>query len=483
MKIKEAEELALSMIDNETIVKSSMAAAYAVQDMFDYGDNMQTPKNISNWIELYTNHVWAYAGIFAIASTIAQLNFKLLKVDKETGDIEEIRNHPILNILKNPNPDITGFDLLEALVIYLETSGNEYFEIVYETKSKSLNGKTIAASKEPIELWPIRPDRITPKPRKDGKGIDYYEFQNQKYAKKYKFNPKNILPFSYFNPMKDWFGMGSLQPTVNELQLDKQMVAWNLDFFRHGTTPEGLLRTDKRLTPKEVKDLGEQIKQFLSGKGRTVLILSKGLEWQTVSVDPKDIEFLAGRKENRQAILAALGVTPVKVGLLENAKYDNYGLQIEAFHRDTIVPKTKKIEGCFQKHLLSKYESLMENDTHYYLIQFDKTPLLKEDEDKLVKRYILMMDNALLTPNQALKKLGYDPYPADVEFGDRYYVKKNLVPVDGMGVEESEDDLEMREDVVSKRLDILEDDISGSLEMMKNSIKEEVMQELSNETD
>ena len=473
--IGEAEEFILNNASNQDIAKASMAAAFAVRQMFAAGETLQTPKNTEDWIQLYADHVWAYAGIYAIASTIAQLEPTLKKRDKETGELEEVKSHKILDLLNRPNDQTVGYDLFESLVVYLETCGDAYWETVWGTETTMMGKQEVEARSFPVELWPINPKRLTPEPAKDGHGVAQYVFQMKKFARKEYFRPDQIVPFHYHHPNKDWFGLGSLQPAIDDIRQDKQMAMWNLDFFEHGITPEGLLTTDERMTQKEMEDLGKQVKQFLAGKGRVVLMLSRGLKWQTVSLNPKDVEFLLGRKENRQAILAALGVPPIKVGLLEHAKYDNYALQLEAFHRDTIIPKVTKIANVLQNFLLPRFPDLLPTDTEEYVIGFDLTPLLKEDEDKLVKRFTMMMEFGLMTPNEARERMGMDPWPEEVLGGDGFYMKNSLVAVGPVG--ETEQQIELREDYVSQRMAIMEGEVSDRMKKLEDEIREKLEKE------
>jgi len=71
------QEMVLDGVSNEQLAKASMAASFAVQGMFDGGLSMVNPKGTEDWIRVYTEHVWAYAGIYAIASTIARLPLQL----------------------------------------------------------------------------------------------------------------------------------------------------------------------------------------------------------------------------------------------------------------------------------------------------------------------------------------------------------------------------------------------------------------------
>jgi len=164
-----------------------------------------------------------------------------------------------------------------------------------------------------------------------------------------------------------------------------------------------------------------------------VLILGKGMKWETISVNPKDVEFLAGRKENRQAVLAALGVPPVMVGLLEHAKYDNYALQVEAFHRDTVLPKVQRIEACLESFYLPLFDDLVTEEGYVYRIEFDRSALTLESEDRLTDRVVKQLSHGLITLDQAVQKLGGEPLEG--EEGERRFMVNNLVPLEDVAAE------------------------------------------------
>ncbi|KKN89802.1 hypothetical protein LCGC14_0236500 [marine sediment metagenome] len=470
--IGELEAAGLENMPADILVKASQAAAYSVRGLFEFGDAFMTPSNAEQWIKLYVDHVWAYAGVFAIASTIAQLDIKMRLIGK--GGQEDVKEHPALDLLNRPNELQTRYDLMEALVIYLETSGDSYWEVV-QKKTTTTIGKQEIIKKQPVELYTIPSYRLRPVPKKpSGHGIDHYVYQQKNRAKKDKFRPDQIVPFHYFHPLKDFEGQGSLMAAIEEIKQDKQMSAWNLDFFLHGVTPEGLISTEQRMTPNEVEKLGEDIREFLGGKGRKVLILSKNLKWQTISVNPKDIDFLKGRAENRQAILAVLGVPPIKVGLLEHAKYDNYSLQLESFARDTIIPKLAKIAGALNNFYLTKFP-----EHEGMEIYFDTTPLLKEDVDKLTKRFAVQIEFGMITPNEAREQLGYE---VDVETeedpGNKFYIKSSLVE---MGLEETEESLEVREDEINQKLEKMQGNFAELLEGYSEQIVDQVYNRLKEE--
>jgi len=224
----------------------------------------------------------------------------------------------------------------------------------------------------------------------------------------------------------------------------------------------------------QAEDIAKQVKEFLMG-GRRVLILGKGMEWQTVSVDPKDTDFLKGRQENRGALLAALGVPPVKVGLLDNAKYDNYRLQSTAFYQDTILPKLRKIEGAIDLFLIPQYADLMRTPQVDWRFEFDTTELLAEDEDMLTDRVIKQLRHGLLTIDGALGELGHDAIGGDV--GEMRMIDKALIPLDSIGDITGLNSLEKAEDEVVDIVrrheehmgELIEEEVRKAFERSKNN--------------
>jgi len=412
------------------IVKASQAAAAIMQSQYGSIDLIEQPKYREDWLALYKVHVWVNACIFAKATTMAKLDYGIYEVDRKTKELTRMDEHPLLFLLDYPNPQTTYYDWMEKTIIHLELTGNSYSEIVYGTEEVRV-GKAkdpVSRTTLPIELWVVRPDYLTPIPKKTG-DLDYWKFQVRKFANTRRLEVDEVLPFTYTDPTDPLFGMPNGQAAINDIRQDNAMAAWNLDFFKDSLMPQGVFTTDKALQPWEAKEVATQIRDYLIGEGRKVLVLGKNLKWEMTSTNPKDVDFHTGRDENRQSILAAYGVPPVKVGLLEHAKYDNYGLQTEAFHRDTILPITRKVEGGLNLFLLPRYPDLQRTLEKDYLFKLDTDELLAEDQSRVTDRVIKVFDRGLLTVNEALEELGKEAVE-DEAIGNMRFIDSRLVPFD-----------------------------------------------------
>jgi SPP1 gp7 family putative phage head morphogenesis protein len=106
------------------------------------------------------------------------------------------------------------------------------------------------------------------------------------------------------------------------------------------------------LTDAQWKRLQEQWEarhQGVSKAGR-VAILEGGAKWQNMSLNSKQLEFLDGRRMNREEILGALGVPKTIVSLTDDLNYAIAQAHKKIFWSDTILP------------LLSKFESRVKTD-------------------------------------------------------------------------------------------------------------------------
>src|SRR3990167_3893852 len=84
-----------------------------------------SPSNLTKkeLVRQYKNYV--YPAVRAIAESVAKIEFKLFEQGK--NEIREIKNHEILDMLYNPNPDMTSFQFQELSQTILELVGESYW--------------------------------------------------------------------------------------------------------------------------------------------------------------------------------------------------------------------------------------------------------------------------------------------------------------------------------------------------------------------
>jgi HK97 family phage portal protein len=288
---------------------------------------------LSDFLDAYSAHVWVYACVRAIATNIASIEF-LPYIQKQTPaglSWIENPNHPFYDLMKNPNPYMAGYNLRENLVACLKLTGNAYW--YFETFGTS----------EFQEIWPLIPDKVQAVVSSK-KLIDHYVYYLG--GKPQIFQPNEIIHFKSMNPTSMIYGQGALSASKSTVATDLFAQTWNKQFFANSARPDGVLQSDDTLDDGVRKRVAESWKQMYQGQrnhGKTA-ILDSGLKYQAISQNAKDMDFVNLRKDLRTEILAAFGVPPSIVGLLEYANYSNMDAQFKSFWTNTLMPEIKNIE-------------------------------------------------------------------------------------------------------------------------------------------
>ena len=77
--------------------------------------------------------------------------------------------------------------------------------------------------------------------------------------------------------------------------------------------------------------------QGASNAGRP-LLLEGGLDWKTMSMSPKDLDFIEAKHGAAREIALALGVPPMLLGIPGDNTYANYREANLVFWRQTVLP-------------------------------------------------------------------------------------------------------------------------------------------------
>jgi phage portal protein BeeE len=227
-------------------------------------------------------------------------------------DEEAISNHPFELLLYSPNPLMSRFELLFSTFAFYALCGNAYWW---------LNKATDAA--EPAEIWMIPPQRLQPIP--DGKLYlqGYYYFPGD--GNRLFLNPWEIVHFHGFNPMDEWLGMSNFEPVAVVAEGDKAAARWNTKFFRdgNGKLPSVLAFADNIPDPDwnrikdDVRDKSNQRQMMMLRN-----VKAGGINWIQATATQREMEFLAGRKANRDEIWNTFAPGLVSI-LSENATEAN----------------------------------------------------------------------------------------------------------------------------------------------------------------
>lgn len=354
-----------------------------------------------------------------IAESAAAIPFTLYKGkgDRRT----EIEEHPLLDLLANPNPGQDGADLLIALYSHLMIAGNAYCERTEEKDVKRM------------ELYALRPDRVKLIPGETGQPMGYeYEVNGAKhrYDMDVDAGLRPILHLKTFNPVDDWYGMSPLDPASRGIDCHNAAGAWNHSLLLNGAAPSGALvytspSEDKvsggRMPEAMYEATKKQIDEMMTGPrnaGRP-LLLEGGLDYKAIGLDPEKMQFVDSKTLAAREIAWALGVPPLMLGLPGDNTHANYAEANMAFHRQTVIPLAQRMARQMTHWFAMSIEKGMRLEAN-----IDDVDALSADREAQWKRVAAA---EFLTINEKREALGYEK----VDGGDDVYIGAGQLPING----------------------------------------------------
>ncbi|MBN9138187.1 MAG: phage portal protein [Phyllobacterium sp.] len=242
----------------------------------------------------------------------------------------EHTQHPLLDLLSNPHRGADGASLFETLYGHLLLSGNAYVERV-----SSGNGAS--------ELHLLRPDRIRVVTGDNGWPLALcYGVGASK--RTIPLDDGQALHLKLFHPLDDHYGFAPLEAALMALDIHNASGVWNKALLDNSARPSGALvyapADTARLTEAQFERLKTELEEGYTGaaKAGRPLLLEGGLDWKSMGLSPRDMDFIAAKNAASRDIALAFGVPPMLLGIPGDNTYANYAEANRAFYRLTVIP-------------------------------------------------------------------------------------------------------------------------------------------------
>lgn len=282
--------------------------------------------------------------------------------------------HPVLDLLRRPNPGQGRAELFEALFGQMLLSGNGYVEAA-----------GLGAQGLPDELHVLRSDRMSIVPGADGWPVAYdYSVGGRKHRFDMTGSPDPICHVKSFHPQDDHYGLSPMQAAAVALDVHNSASAWSKALLDNAARPSGAIvykGIDGQgvLSPEQYDRLVGEIEMNHQGArnaGRPML-LEGGLDWKPMGFSPSDMEFHETKLSAAREIALAFGVPPMLLGIPGDATYANYAEAHRAFYRLTVLPLATRVAASvawwLSEHLGAEVELRPDPD---------RIPALAEERDQ-----------------------------------------------------------------------------------------------------
>lgn len=339
----------------------------------------------------YITNVYVYRCVNVISQACAGIPWVLYN---QRGELKEIERSPLLNLISRPNPYQGQAKFIENMVSYLLLSGNSYIERVGPNTGP------------PRELYTLRPDKMYVVGGDRLNPVSGYEYRD--YGKTHKFDFKHILHLKTFSPLDYWYGLSPVRVADRSVVANNAAKAWNVSLLQNSARPSGALVTE-HLSDREQNRLKRQIDEKYEGAwnaGRP-LLLSGGLDWKQMSLNPADMDWLAGQKLTAKEIAITFGVPPELIGDAESKTYANYKEGRSAFYMETILPLMDFLRDEWNNWLTPLFGQNL-----YLDYDKDQIEAIQEDRQIVWNQAITALEAGIITTDEAREMIGYGEFPS-----------------------------------------------------------------------
>ena len=284
-------------------------------------------------------HTTIYACIKLLAETVAQLPIKLYRKDADGEQVEQIVDHPVADLLDEPNRFQSTFELFELLMAHAAGWGNGYLHT-----ERNVLGEVIA-------IVPMHPSRI--EPVVDGREVVYlYQADDGGRAK---IPARNVIHIRALGTdiLK---GISPIRAHAEAIGAAIAAVKFGGGFFGGNATLGGVLEVPDTLNDEARMRLRRSW-EALKGQGYAgTAVLEEGLKYTPIGIPPEESQFVQTRQLSRSELAAIWSIPPHMIGDLGNTAYNNIAEQSLHFMRHTMTPWVRKIEERLDRVLLSTEE-------------------------------------------------------------------------------------------------------------------------------
>lgn len=251
---------------------------------------------------------------------------------------QQLTDHPLLDLLENPNPQRDGFQFAEATCSDFKIFGNAFWWMVGGDDGL------------PRELWRLRPDRVKIIP---STGYYVYVLDTERIL----FHPLEIMHLSAYSATDDWFGDSSLAGARLEISTDYAMALYQNRFFgKNVAIPAGMWLLPESLPDPRYQETKAEILEMYSGDRRTAVarasVDGEPVQFVEAGLRQEDMSFIEGRKFNRQVIYESM---EIPTGMLSEASTEAHARVSERRFQESIFYYHRRLQSAVNKRVMPFY--------------------------------------------------------------------------------------------------------------------------------
>lgn len=359
-----------------------------VADLFPSQRSSPPPRGTSDFLNAYSSMPWLRATVHRVAVGVASAEWSTYAVKRQgkfvrhapvqraghkhrkvllrkltkAGELVEIEEHPLLDLLHNPNPFMTGGGFRRLTAMYVDLVGEGFWMI-------ERDGLGV-----PARLWPLPPHwvRDVPSPRRPvfNLTLPYGGWQGD-------VPMTEIVWFVDPDPFQPYGrGAGTARSLADELETDEYAAKHTKAWFYNSARPDLIVTVEGARDP----DLRKAEQTWLDRHQGFFRAFKPFFVNRKITVDEigqtfRDMQFTQLREHERDTIIQVFGVPPEILGVLQNSNRATIDAADYLFARHVLVPRLdliretiqERLAPMFDERLIIDYESPVQEDRQVQL--------------------------------------------------------------------------------------------------------------------
>lgn len=387
--------------------------------------------NFDGMENAYEKHYVIHRAVNLLAQNIAQLPLQIYRGDEVMDGNFRLPGSYSGFDLKNPNERMSIYDLLYISSVYYYYRGEFVLHIKHENNVV-------------YSLNPINPKLL--------KIESHNEFG---YPAWWKFNNKIMIPdedliiIPFLNPDAER-GLSPIDVVKNELITDDSASEYNKKFFDNFGKIGGMLTDEKgQATREDMTRLVEQFNQNHASPENAykTLGLPAGIKYNELQQSLREMEFLSGRRDVRDRLLAIYGIHKAVFGVTDQVDRAVADTAMRQLWQLTLKPAVIRIENSLNRRFMKPYFP-------EYRVKFDLSDVeeLKDDQVKKTEQAKLYRELGY-SLNEINERFELGMEDVEEPVGNMRLLPQNLVPANDYTLEPSPDPEKASPPAVEKTVD------------------------------
>lgn len=306
--------------------------------------------------------------LVAVSRAISVLETAIMQIPVEVERNQEYIEGPLWLETPDVENNVSQAEWLGTTLFHMAVTGNAYW-LIQRGARGIVNIKNIHPQFVSITV--------------DGYGQNHYFINGIEYSKD---QIVHIRLWQNIDPLRP-YGEGPIQRHRSLLRSALDLFSYADNWFRNAAVPTGVLTTTEFLS----EDVAKSNKQafITSQQERSVAVLSSGLTYDTISLNPEEAQFLENQKYINRQIANMFGVPVMYLGM----SVEGQGMTYVNGNED----RAKLYEDGLQQYIVRIEQAITDLLPRGQYAEFNLTEFLRPNTKLRFESYAIGLANKFLT--------------------------------------------------------------------------------------